>query len=100
MGDDFTQEDSVARIIELEPGRKVVLEWPNLVSTWELEGAEGKTHLTFVNSGFDETNPPYPDWTGWLSGVAGLRRFHELPRFRSIWLTEKPTHDTGSEDLS
>jgi len=38
-----------------------------------------------VQSGFDPTNPPYPGWAGWLAGVAELRRYHELPGWRSIW---------------
>ncbi len=76
-----------ARIVELVPGQRVVLDWGDMVSTWELAGSAGQTRLTFVNSGFDETNPPYADWTGWLGGMAALRRFHELPEFRSIWLS-------------
>ena len=51
----------------------------------ELDGSDGKTRLTLVQSGFDPTNPPYPGWAGWLSGIAALRRYHELPRWRSIW---------------
>lgn len=99
MGDDFSQEHSVARIIELDPGRKVTLEWPGMISTWELAGADGRTRLTFVHSGFDETNPPHADWTGWLSGMAALRRFHELPAFRPIWLAEeRPGADTLVHD--
>ena len=38
-----------------------------------------------MHSGFDPANPPYPGWAGWLGGIAGLRRYHELPRLRSIW---------------
>jgi hypothetical protein len=38
-----------------------------------------------LHSGFDPANPPYPGWAGWLGGIAGLRRYHELPRRRSIW---------------
>lgn len=87
MGSDFEDENSVARILELDPGHKVTLDWGGMVSTWELAGAEGRTRLTFVNSGFDAGNPPHADWTGWLSGLAALRRFHELPEFRSIWLS-------------
>lgn len=87
MGDDFDREDSVARIVELEPGRRVRLDWGDMVSTWELAGSAGRTRLTFVNSGFDEGNLPFADWTGWLAGMAALRRFHELPEFRSIWLS-------------
>jgi len=36
-------------------------------------------------SGFDPANPPYPGWAGWLGGIAALRRYHELPDWRSIW---------------
>jgi hypothetical protein len=38
-----------------------------------------------VSSGFDPDNPPYHGWAGWLSGVAELRRYHEVPRWRTIW---------------
>jgi uncharacterized protein YndB with AHSA1/START domain len=86
MGDSFEHEDSVARIIDLDPGQRITLDWGDMVSTWELVGSAGRTRLTFVNSGFDGDNPPYADWTGWLAGMAALRRFHELPDFRSIWL--------------
>ena len=55
------------------------------LDSWELEGSDGKTRLTTVQSGFDPTNPPYPGWAGWLSGLAALRRYHELPQWRSIW---------------
>jgi uncharacterized protein YndB with AHSA1/START domain len=87
MGDSFEHEHSVARIVDLVPGERLSLDWGGVVSTWELEGSAGRTRLTFVNSGFDETNPPHADWTGWLGGMAALRRFHELPDFRSIWLS-------------
>lgn len=82
----FELDDEPALIVELEPSHKVTLEWPAMVATWELEGSGGGTRLTFVHSGFDEDNPPYGGWLGWLSGVAGLRRFHELPRPDIIWV--------------
>lgn len=87
MGQDFADENATARIIDLEPGRRVGFDWGDMVSTWELAGSRGRTRLTFVNSGFDSDNPPYADWTGWLSGLAALRRYHELPNFRPIWLS-------------
>ncbi len=72
--------------VEFEPGRKATLRFADgFTSGWELEGSEGTTRLTFVQSGFDPTNPPYPGWAGLLAGVAELRRYHELPRWRSIW---------------
>jgi uncharacterized protein YndB with AHSA1/START domain len=87
MGEDFGDESATARIIDLEPGRRVGLDWGGLVSTWELEGSQGRTRLTFVNSGFDGDNPPHADWTGWLSGLAALRRYHEMPGYQPIWLS-------------
>lgn len=92
-----------ARIVELVPGQRVVLEWSDMVSTWELDGSAGRTRLTFVNSGFDEGNPPYAEWAGWLGGLSSLRRFHEQPEFRSIWLSlEWPGIDTSvlAEELT
>jgi uncharacterized protein YndB with AHSA1/START domain len=96
MGDSFEHEHAVARIIELVPGERLTLDWGGLVSTWELTGSAGRTRLTFVNSGFDDGNPPHADWTGWLGGMAALRRFHELSDFRPIWLSvELPGMGTG-----
>ncbi len=82
----FELDPGGAKFVEFEPGRKATLEFADgLTASWELEGSGGKTRLTSVQSGFDPTNPPYPGWAGWLSGVAELRRYHELPRWRSIW---------------
>ena len=73
-------------IIEMAgAGHKEIVPVDGLISSWELDGSDGKTRLTSVQSGFDPTNPPYPGWAGWLAGVAELRRYHELPRWRSIW---------------
>jgi uncharacterized protein YndB with AHSA1/START domain len=82
----FELDPGGAKFVEFEPGRKATLRFAdNETTSWELEGSDGKTRLTFVHSGFDPTNPPYPGWAGWLGGIAGLRRYHELPRLRSIW---------------
>jgi uncharacterized protein YndB with AHSA1/START domain len=80
------------RFVEFEPGRGATLRWADgLTSSWELEDSDGKTRLTFVQSGFDVDNPPYPGWAGWLAGVSELRRYHEVPNWRTIWRqTEAP----------
>jgi uncharacterized protein YndB with AHSA1/START domain len=103
VGGTWAMGDHPARIVELVPGQRVVVDWGDMLSTWELEGSAGRTRLTFVNSGFDEGNPHYGEWTGWLAGMAALRRFHELPEFRSIWLSvEWPGIDKAvlAEDLA
>jgi uncharacterized protein YndB with AHSA1/START domain len=83
----FEADQSPAKILELEPGHKMTMAWADgQTASWELAGSEGKTRLTFVQSGFDTGNPPYGAWLGWLSGVAELRRYHELSGWRPIWL--------------
>jgi uncharacterized protein YndB with AHSA1/START domain len=82
----FDLDPGGARFVEFEPGRKATLRFADgMTDSWELEGSDGKTRLTVVHSGFDPANPPYPGWAGMLSGLAALRRYHELPRWRSIW---------------
>lgn len=76
-----------AKILDLEPGRRMSVDWGGSgVSTWELEGSDGRTRLTLVQSGFDDQQPPYAAWSGTVAGIAELRRFHELPDWRPIWL--------------
>ncbi|MEU5722646.1 SRPBCC family protein [Micromonospora sp. NPDC047738] len=79
-----------AKVVDLTPGRKMSVDWgPTGVSTWELAESGGKTKLTFVQSGFDESNPPYAAWSGSVSGLSELRRFHEVPDWQPIWLGEE-----------
>ncbi len=74
-----------SKIVELEPGRKLSVAWTeSMITTWELDDAEGGTRLTFVQSGFDSGS--YAAWMGNLAGLAELRRYHELPTWRPIRL--------------
>jgi uncharacterized protein YndB with AHSA1/START domain len=78
------------KILELEPDRKVAVEFAGAgVTTWELAGSGGRTRLTLVQSGFGDAQPPYATWAGGLSGLAELRRFHELTDWRPIWLADQ-----------
>ncbi|TVZ02769.1 SRPBCC domain-containing protein [Trebonia kvetii] len=82
----FDVDPGGVKFVEFEPGRKATLRFADgLTASWELEGSDGKTRLTSVQSGFDPANPPYPGWAGWLAGLAELRRYHELPGWTSIW---------------
>jgi uncharacterized protein YndB with AHSA1/START domain len=80
----FDSGTPAAKIVDLDPAHKFTMEWPDLVTTWELEGSAGRTRLTIVQSGFDE--PPYAGWAGWLGGIAELRRYLEMPDWRPMWL--------------
>jgi uncharacterized protein YndB with AHSA1/START domain len=82
----FELDQSPAKITEFEPGRRMAMAWEDMAAVWELEDSGGKTRLTFVQSGFDQAKPHYGAWMGWLSGVAELRRFHELGDWRPIWI--------------
>jgi len=82
----FELDPGGAKFVEFEPGRKAALLFADGETTsWELAGSEGRTRLTVTHSGFDPANPPYSAWGGWLGGLAGLRRYHELPGQRPIW---------------
>lgn len=84
----FEHDPDPAKLVELEPGKKVTMQWSRgLVATWELEGSAGGTRLTLVQSGFSDSAPPYGGWMGWLSGLAELRRYHELADWRPVWLS-------------
>ena len=74
-----------AKIIALDEAHFALDFQEGMVASWELKGSEGRTHLTFVQSGFDTGNPPYGAWIGWLSGFADLRRMLELPNWRPMW---------------
>ncbi|MFC9252465.1 SRPBCC family protein [Amycolatopsis thailandensis] len=75
-----------AKIVDLEPDSRMSLAYQDgVVATWELEDSGGGTRLTFVQSGFSEENPPYGSWMGWLSGLAELRRFHEIDSWLPLW---------------
>nr|WP_307868865.1 SRPBCC domain-containing protein [Umezawaea beigongshangensis] len=81
----FDLDENPAKIVDLEPGRRMSMSWENLVDTRELADADGKTRLTFVQSGFDG-RPPRAGWLGRLGGVAELCRFHERSDWRPTWI--------------
>ncbi|HEV7709876.1 MAG TPA: SRPBCC domain-containing protein [Asanoa sp.] len=82
----FDVNPNPAHIVDIEPGRSLSIDWFDMVESWELADSEGRTRLTFVHSGFDETRPPYSGWMGALAGLAELRRYHEVKNWRSMWV--------------
>jgi uncharacterized protein YndB with AHSA1/START domain len=82
----LANNDQPAKIVELEPGRRLSVDWGGVgIGTWELAESGGKTRLTIVHSGFDR--PPYASWSGILSGLSELRRFHEVADWTPIWVS-------------
>ncbi|GAB2820626.1 SRPBCC family protein [Lentzea nigeriaca] len=78
-------DETPAKILALDSEHFTLEFQEGMVASWELKGSEGRTHLTFVQSGFDTTNPPYGPWMGWLSGFADLKRMLEVPEWRPMW---------------
>ncbi|GAB2616435.1 SRPBCC family protein [Pseudactinotalea suaedae] len=74
-------------ITELVEDQRLSVDYgPMGVASWELEGSGGKTRIVMTQSGFDTDQPPYAAWLGALSGLAELRRFHELASWQPIWV--------------
>lgn len=74
-------------IADLEDGRRLSVDYgPMGVAAWELDGSEGKTRIVITQSGFGPDQPPYAAWLGTLSGLAELRRFHEISPWLPIWV--------------
>jgi uncharacterized protein YndB with AHSA1/START domain len=83
----FEANPHPARIIDIQPGQSMSIDWGDMVQSWELADSGGRTRLTFVHSGFDETQPPpYDGWLGALSGLVELRRYLEIKNWRSMWV--------------
>ncbi|MBB5954096.1 uncharacterized protein YndB with AHSA1/START domain [Saccharothrix tamanrassetensis] len=84
----FDRNPAPGKVLDLVENERMGIDWgQDIVSTWELADSAGRTRLTFVQSGFADGHPAYGAWMGWLSGVAELRRYHELGAdWRPIWL--------------
>jgi uncharacterized protein YndB with AHSA1/START domain len=82
----FEANPEPAHIIDIQPGHSMSIQWGDMVQSWELADSDGRTRLTFVHSGFDETQPPYDGWLGALAGLVELRRYHEIKNWRPMWV--------------
>jgi uncharacterized protein YndB with AHSA1/START domain len=84
----FDADPDPATVVAVTPGKGMSVDWGTFgVSTWELEGSEGRTRLTLVQSGFaTDRLPPFGSWLGTMSGLASLRRYLEMPDDWLIWL--------------
>ena len=86
---DFGWDHGPVKILELEPGRVLAYSWqhswddgagPEATAVrWELEGSQGRTHLTIVHSGFGGDARKTDGYQlGWLEFLASLKRMHEV----------------------
>ncbi|ANZ38442.1 hypothetical protein BBK82_22635 [Lentzea guizhouensis] len=81
----FEEEPNPGKVVALDESR-FAIEFPDgMVSSWELAESGGRTHLTFVQSGFDLGTPPYGSWMGWLSGFVDMRRMLEIADWKPMW---------------
>jgi uncharacterized protein YndB with AHSA1/START domain len=82
----FDANSAPAHVIDIQPGRSMSIDWGDMVQSWELTDSAGRTRLTFVHSGFDESLPPFAGWLGALAGLAEVRRYHEIEDWRTMWV--------------
>jgi uncharacterized protein YndB with AHSA1/START domain len=82
----FAANDAPAHIVDIQPGRSMSVDWNGMVESWELADSDGRTRLTYVQSGFDGDRPEYGGWMGGLAGLAELRRYHEIKDWRTMWV--------------
>ena len=92
---DFGWDHGPVKILELEPDKVLAYSWrqswedeqgPNsTVVRWELDGSQGRTHLTIVHSGFGADRRTEGYQLGWMEFLASLKRMHEVgPAWRSV----------------
>ena len=85
---DFGWDHGPVQILELEPGRTLAYSWrhswddgdgpDSTVVRWELEGAQGRTYLTIVHSGFGDDRRADGYQLGWQEFLVSLKRMHEV----------------------
>jgi uncharacterized protein YndB with AHSA1/START domain len=76
----------IGTVRAVDPGRRLSLAEDSGTATWDLADEGAGTRLTFGLGDFDPARPPYSSWTGWLSALSTLRRYHELDDWRPVWL--------------
>ncbi len=91
------------KIFEFEPPDKLVYgDAEGAVVRWELAGSAGRTHLTFVQSGYteDEWDDAAQHEAGWLAAFAQLKRMHELGDGWTPLIVDIPEGDQPSDSTA
>lgn len=81
------------RVVEIEPDRTLVYsDAEGSTARWDLGGADGRTVLTFVQTGYpdDEPDSVAQHEAGWLGSLAELKRMHELGDSWTPLISEPP----------
>lgn len=79
---DFGWGMGPVKILELVPDEKLSYSWqwegePDTITTWNLEGSGGKTHVTIVQSGFAPERDSEDYFIGWCKFAARLKTMLE-----------------------
>ena len=91
----FGWDHGPVKILELEPDKVLAYSWRHswddeqgpaaTVVRWELDGSQGRTHLTIVHSGFGGDRRTEGYQLGWMEFLASLKRMHEAgPAWRPV----------------
>jgi uncharacterized protein YndB with AHSA1/START domain len=86
------------KIFEFDPPKRLAYaDEQGAVVRWELADSGGRTYLTFVQSGYTDTelDNAAQHEAGWLGSLAELRRMHELGDAWEPLTTELPADDGG-----
>jgi uncharacterized protein YndB with AHSA1/START domain len=98
---DFGWGHGPVRILEIVPSRKLSYSWrwaeePDTVTTWELEGSEGGTRLTVVQSGFAPDRKGEDYYIGWHKFIWRLKTMLEAgPDWERVKTVSEETEPAG-----
>ena len=71
-------------LLVYDPPRTLEMRWGTDILRFEL-AADGDGTLLTLTDTIEERGTAARTGAGWLSGIAALRRYHELPQWRTIW---------------
>jgi hypothetical protein len=70
------------KVLDFDENKKFSISWEEekdhiTTVTWEFEASNGKTHITFTHSGFDDDHRNDGIWAGWMNFLNWIRSVAE-----------------------